>query len=505
MSDIRNFINMSKLYSNYTLLEATAQELAQQLHDAGAGKFLGTDEQAIYDILDGIEDTEEFNAVASEYKDMFDDANLVSDLNNEMSGNDLAVLKSKLDRLGAIEFPQFAPDTPATSQPAEPAAAPAAPASPTTSEPAAPPVTPTEPVTPTPTAPTAPTAPEPDAVPAAPASPPAPEPDAPTDSTPRITAEIQKELEARGLDKGLIGEPLTPEDIAALEQPVSAPAAEPETPAAEPETPANAGSVLGRQLDVTTPNLMKAYNDGGKQSMPAVTSLQTALSRLGFDPNGIDGKYGPGTFKAVQNFQKANNLTVDGQAGPNTMKAIKAKLDSEFAASQTPAATQQNSSKEYNMKKAITESVELDECGEMPGMSRNEGTPVSMNVTLNASGEEHVQDLIRMMQLAGAPQSAPVADMHKGPSDDHDGMMHMMKLASEKETPAIEQESDLEEWDNTPEEEYKDHNYMDQDLAGGINRPKKQYAKAQDGDNAMAVEAIKADLRNALEEALKGK
>ena len=90
------------------------------------------------------------------------------------------------------------------------------------------------------------------------------------------------------------------------------------------------GSLLGRKLDITTPNLMKAYNDGGKQSMPAIKNMQTALSRLGFDPNGIDGKYGNGTFKAVQDFQKANGLSVDGQAGPGTMSAIKKVLDDKF-------------------------------------------------------------------------------------------------------------------------------------------------------------------------------
>ena len=86
-------------------------------------------------------------------------------------------------------------------------------------------------------------------------------------------------------------------------------------------------SMLGSKLDTTTPNLMKAYNKGGKKPMSAIKNMQTALSRLGFDPNGLDGKYGPGTFKAVQAFQKANNLTVDGQAGPTTMKQLQAKLN----------------------------------------------------------------------------------------------------------------------------------------------------------------------------------
>ena len=57
-----------------------------------------------------------------------------------------------------------------------------------------------------------------------------------------------------------------------------------------------------------------------------------------------------------------------------------------------------------------------------------------------------------------------------------------------------------EGYDNEPDPEYQDHEYMTKDLAGGLNREKKAYAKAQDGDNAMAVEAIKAQLMAALEE-----
>ena len=36
------------------------------------------------------------------------------------------------------------------------------------------------------------------------------------------------------------------------------------------------GSLLGRKLDTTTANLMKAYNDGGKKAMPEIRNLQTA-------------------------------------------------------------------------------------------------------------------------------------------------------------------------------------------------------------------------------------
>jgi hypothetical protein len=55
---------------------------------------------------------------------------------------------------------------------------------------------------------------------------------------------------------------------------------------------------------------------------PQVLNLQQRLKELGFDPNGVDGKFGPGTLSAVIAFQKANGLEADGKAGPNTFAAL---------------------------------------------------------------------------------------------------------------------------------------------------------------------------------------
>jgi hypothetical protein len=479
----------------------------------------------------------------------------------------------------------------------------------------------------------------------------------------------------------------------------------------EPNAAPAQGDALAGRLDTTTPSLLDAYNDGGRRAMDSVRDLQTGLSRLGFDPNGIDGKYGRGTYAAVQDFQKKHGLTVDGEAGPATMKKMQELLNGsqqpepeaepevgtvagddkafnqgaipntsqdtvagddkafnqgaipntsqdtvagsdkqaqadadggmgtqpgqkQSAATQAqrdamakntwdptkadggtgkmataqasslsnpqpkgplttfanwkqkieaipgykltrsgkavvdqsgstvasindrgnpffgsskirdivrgpqPTAAQkaaaekrqgeenwnavkgmwnrltgkrdtpapvsdrnppqgkqpEMASKDYTMKNVITESI--DECGAMPtSMPQKEGSPVSMNVTLNASGEEHVQDLIRMMQLAGASGAGKVADMHVGPKDSHDDMAQLMAIASAEQDEGME-----EDWDNSPNEDYKDHEYMTKDLSGGINRQKKAYAKAQDGDNAMAVESIKEQLLKALEE-----
>jgi peptidoglycan hydrolase-like protein with peptidoglycan-binding domain len=57
-------------------------------------------------------------------------------------------------------------------------------------------------------------------------------------------------------------------------------------------------------------------------SGPNVLTLQTTLKQLGFDPKGVDGKFGPGTQAAVIAFQKSKNLTPDGKVGPKTSAAL---------------------------------------------------------------------------------------------------------------------------------------------------------------------------------------
>ena len=291
-------------------------------------------------------------------------------------------------------------------------------------------------------------------------------------------------------------------------------------PNREPVAPSN-GSLLGRKLDLKTPNLMKAYNDGGKQAMPTIRNMQTALSRLGFDPNGIDGKYGNGTFKAVQAFQKANGLTVDGQAGPNTMKSMKAILDKNFeknkvtpsdtakAAANNPAPTTQTASKDKKKKKAIEESA-------------------SMNVSTTADNASEVADLMKLLKNAGMDDAKPVGDimappmspMSMEPPMPSDNMSDFVKMVDrgekqdlpgdsscsvcgdshEEDSCSEEYDAIVDEWDNSPEEEYKDISAVIPD-GNDLHKSKSSHRAAAGGDNAMAVEAsIKEQLWAALNE-----
>jgi len=55
---------------------------------------------------------------------------------------------------------------------------------------------------------------------------------------------------------------------------------------------------------------------------PSPKDIQTALKNAGFYTGGIDGKIGPMTKKAIEDFQKAKGLQVDGKVGPKTWEVL---------------------------------------------------------------------------------------------------------------------------------------------------------------------------------------
>lgn len=60
-----------------------------------------------------------------------------------------------------------------------------------------------------------------------------------------------------------------------------------------------------------------------------VTEVQQALFDLGFDPNGIDGIWGPGSQRACMEYQRSVGLPADGIPGPQTQEALQRSLQGE--------------------------------------------------------------------------------------------------------------------------------------------------------------------------------
>ena len=53
-----------------------------------------------------------------------------------------------------------------------------------------------------------------------------------------------------------------------------------------------------------------------------VKGLQRELSRLGYEPGPVDGRYGPLTTAAVARFQESHELPADGVVDPATNRAL---------------------------------------------------------------------------------------------------------------------------------------------------------------------------------------
>jgi len=59
---------------------------------------------------------------------------------------------------------------------------------------------------------------------------------------------------------------------------------------------------------------------------PTPLQIQAALKNAGLYTGEVDGKIGPKTKRAIQEFQKANGLKADGKVGPKTWELLKMHL-----------------------------------------------------------------------------------------------------------------------------------------------------------------------------------
>lgn len=67
---------------------------------------------------------------------------------------------------------------------------------------------------------------------------------------------------------------------------------------------------------------------------PATAEIQKALKNAGYYAGAIDGKKGPKTKKAIEDFQRANSLEADGKVGPKTWAKLKVQIDTAVSATE---------------------------------------------------------------------------------------------------------------------------------------------------------------------------
>ena len=146
---------------------------------------------------------------------------------------------------------------------------------------------------------------------------------------------------------------------------------------------------------------------------------------------------------------------------------------------------------------------------------------VKESIQISADTPQEASMMMQLLKLAGVQpvdqamisQGEPEADAghgcgpscaehgcncEHGQQDDEMGSGEMAKLRDMMTAPAEEKAE--ETFDNEPEEKISDIDTLVNVHSGGLNRKKQAFAKAQDGDNAMAVEdTITAeDLTNSL-------
>lgn len=115
-------------------------------------------------------------------------------------------------------------------------------------------------------------------------------------------------------------------------------------------------------------------------------------------------------------------------------------------------------------------------------MKKNIKEMASMNISVSADDTQSVKDLMSILRNAGLDNAGTYTPTMSISADTN---------PEPKMTPCGSKIEDS--YDNEPDEEYQDTEYMTKDLAGGINRSKKMYKAAQPGDNAMAVENDELD------------
>ena len=146
-----------------------------------------------------------------------------------------------------------------------------------------------------------------------------------------LTAGCSKKTEQADLNSAPMGfDSATTEELAQLPQASSAASQQ----AAIEVLPIETSPVTQTlPVDAQTEKILAAASSAG--SVERNKQIQTALKNAGSYNGSIDGKIGPVSKNAIENFQKNNGLKVDGKVGPKTWAALEAYLSGPAASTET--------------------------------------------------------------------------------------------------------------------------------------------------------------------------
>ncbi len=96
------------------------------------------------------------------------------------------------------------------------------------------------------------------------------------------------------------------------------------TSQAAPKAEAVSTSTQPGAIPASTPEASQAVTSVTK---PSGEEIQTALKNAGYYSGTIDGKLGPKSKKAIEDFQKDNGLVEDGKVGAKTWSKLQAHLN----------------------------------------------------------------------------------------------------------------------------------------------------------------------------------
>ena len=90
--------------------------------------------------------------------------------------------------------------------------------------------------------------------------------------------------------------------------------------------PASASFSTPVTMDTVTTQQTTTTSTSTTETLSHNQQIQTALKNAGFYTGSVDGKIGPASRKAIQEFQQSNGLKVDGKVGPKTLAALEKYL-----------------------------------------------------------------------------------------------------------------------------------------------------------------------------------